>query len=247
MASGAKYKSTMGFRGTYRIINRAFGVFLAICAIALTLEFLRFDKIEIDGITYYHHGEKDADMAALNQAVQKLLMRSELYDGNLTARVILTDSFTEFTFFAPRTRMAFGVTYPGLGLSIIQPASILDNITLRGQVGRSTRKLDGLVAHELVHVMIARHFGGKGRHIPRWKVEGYADIIAQDASLPHAIGVKRLCGSIHQDGQMYQYFEYGQMVGYLLNMGLSFGDIIAQDLDVDDLRQKIKKSLCAEN
>ncbi len=237
----------MIFRRIYMVINRGLGVFLIILAGILIIEFLRFYKTEIDGITYYHHGESAGDMIALNQAVQKLVTHSELYDDSLRARVILTDSFTEFAFFAPSARMAFGVTYPRLGLSIIQPASITENITVRGQAGRSTRKLDGLVAHELVHVMIARHFGREGQQIPRWKVEGYADFIAQDASLPHAIGVKRLCRGIDQDGQMYQYFEYGQMVAYLLNMGLSFGDIIAQDLDINDMRQKIKNTLCMEN
>jgi len=151
---------------------------------------LRFSTANVDGTRYFFHESSEAEISSLHTLAMQNLQISGLYEGAPNATVILTQSPFEYrvlSFF--RNARAFGNSFAPLSYIVIAPSNIGDDTVITASERYNQRILHGVLTHEFVHLLLYSHFGLDTLvQIPVWKVEGYADYIAQEGSFPEGDG-----------------------------------------------------------
>lgn len=163
-------------------------VALVLLAVALRFcpELLLFPNAgAVRGVTVYSTAPIPARMDALLARADALDAASPL--GPIPGRrIFLTNGGWRWKLLAIGATGAFAVTRPFSNAIVINRNSVdADAVWNDAKVG-GRRTLAGVIAHETVHLMLNRRYGLKAITLPTWKVEGYADHVAQESSLSDA-------------------------------------------------------------
>ncbi len=165
-------------------------IFFTIYITILLVLFFRFESVKTGDNNYFVHDNIEL-IDALNKEVTSIVKMLELYDKNIRSKIFLTANFVEYALFAPANWRSFGATYPFPNLIIIAPSSVDKNMVFRNGKENNIRKLSSTIAHEIIHVLINNKYGIiRSRFLPKWKVEGYADYIANESSFDEKLGLE---------------------------------------------------------
>lgn len=121
---------------------------------------------------------------AVTSETRRLLAESPISEEDGTRSIFLTNGGWRWLWLANTSRGGFALTRP-ISAAVIVNASNLqsDRVTNEAAIA-GERSLSAVLAHEFTHGDLRRHFGFVHMAMqPQWKVEGYADHIAQESSL----------------------------------------------------------------
>jgi hypothetical protein len=162
-------------------------------------------------------------------------------------RVYFCNRGWRFILFANYRYRVGGLTYPPLTDNVFLRAVHLGTNRLVGSSGRDVpgeRTLSYFIAHEIMHVLIARELGAAGyTRLPTWKDDGYADYVAKggDFAYERALGQLR-SGDAELDPQRSGlYLRYHLLVAYLLDRkGISVREMLNREFDRARLEREIQ-------
>ena len=190
-------------------------------------------QLEHDGIVLHARRPIPDAMRQTLERVQTRLARSPLYDPSQTFHVFICEPQWAFTLFARTNYQVGGIAHGYIGRHVFLRESDMDHDRLIGPSGQpvaADRPLSYFIAHELTHILQARHLGVLGfARLPRWINDGYADYVARDIDLGAALeglknGVREL-----DPPRSGLYLRYQLIVAFLLNV---------RGATIDDLMQR---------
>lgn len=206
-------------------------------------------------IVYYDKSLPEKIFITLNQA-EKLIKNSPFYETNLKFKLFLKSDRNKYDLLPLQfPSLGFGRSVQLLSNNIyISQADIETNSSHSG-LG-DTRTLSSVIAHEVVHVLIEKHFGYfKSRLHPYfkkhefssmgylWKEEGYAEYIAGGETTIKSFedGIAILSGKKQSEYNIHnvEYFKYYVAVKYLLEVEkIDEKNIFQKEFILDDLISK---------
>jgi hypothetical protein len=136
------------------------------------------------------YSETPIDQDALDRVTKRsaaLVQHSPLARPSEPRRIFLTNGGWRWLWLTTRNRNAFAISQR-MGEPIIFNRTDLsgDRVRNGGTVG-GERAVSGVLAHEICHGMLRRHFGITVDWTkPQWLREGYCDHVAQESSLTPA-------------------------------------------------------------
>jgi hypothetical protein len=224
-----------------RTLKRLEWLVMAVCAgylvlvlfpyplFAHRLEYRQFDVCSTEPIP--------AEIGAVLDRAAERLAASEIEDAGLRHRIFLCNGYRLFALFAPTSRHSFGNAAWFSGHIFVANADIAADQAIRDTPINSRRSLSGTIAHECTHRLIERRVGLlKSLTLPRWKKEGYCEVIAREGSLDPAHGAAMLKRGEHDGSGSFQYFRYRLMVDYLVHQKrLSFDELISGSFDPEEV------------
>ena len=109
------YYAPTTMKKTKKIINWLLGVIsIAYASILIFPSFLYANNLEYKSFTVYYHSS-EINVEKLKFVLDKsenLLINTELYNAGINQDIFICSSYSEFTFFAPMSRKAFGINNP---------------------------------------------------------------------------------------------------------------------------------------
>ena len=172
-------------------------------------------KAEFGSTTVYSTEPIPAGMRAVLARADGLLAKSPL-NAPIERSIFLTDGGWRWNLLALTSRGAFALRRPWRDAVIVTRSDVASDRIDRGSVIAGSRSLSGTLAHELTHILVARHYGEiRAARLPTWKSEGYADHVAQESSLSPA-DYRRLQAS-GTDHPARVYFEGRRRVAAILS------------------------------
>jgi hypothetical protein len=222
-----------------RLTKRAFLVFLTLAATyVLLLVFpqpLFAHQLEHQGIVLHARRPIPDAMRQTLERVHARLGRSPLYDRSQTFHVFICEPQWAFTLFARNNYRVGGIAHGYIGRHVFIRESDMDNDRLIGPSGKpvaADRPLSYFIAHELTHILEARHLGILGfARLPRWVNDGYADYVARDIDLGEALNGLKSNAPELDPAKSGLYLRYQLMVSFVLNVR---GTSLTQLLDMQD-------------
>ena len=113
-----------------------------------------------------------------------LVARSPLAEPGLDRRLFLTDGGWRWEVLALTSPGAFALRRPFRDAIIVNASDVAADRVENGAPVGGVRSLSGAIAHETIHLLVARRIGEWNAFmLPRWKSEGYADYVARESSL----------------------------------------------------------------
>lgn len=223
-----------------RLTKRAFLVFLTLAATyVLLLVFpqpLFAHQLEHEGIVLHARRPIPYAMRQTLERVQARLERSPLYDRSQTFHVFICEPQWAFTLFARNNYRVGGIAHGYIGRHVFIRESDMDNDRLIGPSGKpvaADRPLSYFIAHELTHILEARHLGILGfARLPRWVNDGYADYVARDIDLGEALNGLKSNARELDPAKSGLYLRYQLMVSFVLNVrGTSLTQLLGMQDD----------------
>jgi hypothetical protein len=213
-------------RSWRRLTRRAgvsFGVLAAAYALLLVYPQPLFAyQLEQGGIVVHARRPIPEAMRDTLTKVRARLDRSPLYDPSQTSHVFICEPRWVFALFARTNYRVGGIAHGLIGRHVFLRESDMDHDRLIGPSGQpvaADRPLSYFMAHELTHIIAARHLGLLAyARLPKWVNDGYADYVARDIDLDAALqglknGVREL-----DPLRSGLYLRYHLMIAYLLNV-----------------------------
>lgn len=135
----------------------------------------------------------------------RLVAASPLADTPIVREILLTGGGWRWAILAAGQWDAFALTRPFGSAIIVNRTDIAANRVVNGRTTGGVRTLGGVIAHETMHLAIARALGVVGDlRLPRWLREGYPDYIAQESSLSDD-DARRLRAERPDDDALFYY------------------------------------------
>jgi hypothetical protein len=161
-------------------------------------------------------------------------------------RVYICNRRWRFALFANTRFKVGGLAYPPLSDNVFLRTVHFRANRLVGYSGKEAtgpRTLSYYIAHEIMHVLVARELGVV-RHwrLPAWKNEGYADLIAKGTDFDYEQTQEQFRrGERELDPKLSGlYLRYHLLVAYLLNhKGISVNDMLYGDFEPKQLEAEI--------
>jgi hypothetical protein len=161
-------------------------------------------------------------------------------------RVYICNRHWRFAFFANTRFKVGGLAYPPLSDNVFLRTVHFQTNRLVGYSGKEAtgaRTLSYYIAHEIMHVLVARELGVV-RHwrLPAWKNEGYADLIAKGTDFDYEQTREQFRRGERELDPMHSglYLRYHLLVAYLLDhKGISVDDMLSRDFDPKQLEAEI--------
>ena len=209
------------------------------------------NKLEYKCFTvYYHSGEtnKQKLKLVLDKSAE-LVKTSELFEKGFKQKLFLCSGYTEFTFFVPLARKAFGVNRKLNQNVFLSKSDVSENITIRNGKENNKRTMSSVIAHETTHSLLQNKLGFiKNELLPTWKKEGYCEFIARESSYDKQKGLQDICnGNENLDSPSFKYFKYRLYVKYLFeDINLSFNEFLNGDFEIAKLNKSLKKKYCTQ-
>jgi len=174
---------------------------------------------------------------AIAAAAQQRVSRSPLYRAQDTYDVFLCDTPALFAFFAPVNRNVGGIADVYLTRYVFLRPSRLDRDRLVGPSGveaAGDRTLTYFIAHEITHIITARHLGS-WRYIGLvvWQREGYADYVGKGSRFDFAAALRDFrAGTKDFDPRRSGlYLRYHLLVAELLDRrGMSVQELLSHGM-----------------
>jgi len=206
------------------------------------------NSLEYKSFVVYFHSENTNpdDLKFVLDKSLKLLSRSELFDKEASQKLFLCSGFKEFTFFAFRSRKAFGVNSTLTNRIFLSKSQISKDIILRNGADNNKRTLSGIIAHETMHSLLNKKLGVINyRVLPTWKNEGYCDFIAQESSFDMQSGLNEICkNNENVKSNSFNYFKYKLYVDYLFEQGVTLDMLLSNTFDLEKLNRNIQEKYC---
>ena len=186
-------------------------------------------------------GDELPALRAVLDEVDRRLTTSEVYDSAVIHRVFLTPSHRWFAFFAPGSRGAFAVNRQVLHYVLVNESDLAANVVRSGRGSNGRRDLDGVLAHEITHTLLARRFGNlrllqaqvEGRGL---REEGYCDFVAQETSFDPERGAAMLRRGERERSASFEYFRWSTAVRQLVDVeGRGVEQVLFGEWDVEDV------------
>lgn len=228
-------------------ILKSFGIIFILVYMSCILfpQFLFSHKLNYKSFTVYYNEDLDEDQLklVLNKA-EGLLNDSEIFDKTKNQDIFLTDGYNQFTFFALLSKKSFAVNYPLVQNIFVSHSVISEDLVSRNGIENNRRSLSGVIAHETIHSALENEVGlFNYKVMPKWKVEGYADYIAQESSF-NEVGLNGICDPA-KNSRAYRYYEYRMITKYLFeDKGQSFEEFINEDIDDKKIKEELQKVIC---
>ena len=206
------------------------------------------NKIEYKSFeVYYHNNINEQKLKSVLDQSEKLLQESDLKSHSETQQLFLTDSYSEFSFFALLSKNAFAVNYPVIQNIFLTKSNLAKNSITSNNHSHNKRSLSGVIAHETIHSLLENKLGViKFKLLPNWKVEGYADFIAKESSFSATNEIKTICNTNKNNvSRSYKYFQYRIVTEYLLeekNIGLN--EFLNNEFELEKLKEKVIENYC---
>jgi hypothetical protein len=149
------------------------------------------------------------------------LQRSALVDAARPAHVFICQDRRLFALFARHNSRVGGVADWLVGQHVFLRESDLEHDRLIGPGGTPVapdRPLSYFIAHEAMHIAVARSVGrARYSQLPQWVDDGYADYIARDIDLRAALQKMKGNAPELDPRRSGLYLRYHLMVAYLLD------------------------------
>lgn len=197
-----------------------------------------------EGITVYSRTPLPAEASQCLKRAAALVQKSELAVPGRRERVFICNSPWLFKFFKPRAG-GFAGSVPLTDHVFIAQADFTNDVARWSAPKYNSRSLSSVIAHEITHGLIRHRLGLiRGILLPDWLGEGYADYVARESSFPEAEGLRRMVSGERHNSPAYRYFEYRQMVRYLLEVRqLSFAQAVTKAGDAAAVQQELRQWL----
>ena len=179
----------------------------------------------------------------LDKAEEKL-KSSPIYDANVRRDIYLTGSHGMYALLSHKAYRSFANSVPFINNIFINKTDVAaDHVILNRELD-NTRSLNGVIAHETVHLFIRKRYGSMTASLmPTWKNEGYCEYIARDTAIPLEEGIRRWRGN-PQDDRNYRFIKYQLMVQQLLEReGVSVDDLFNKSWDEKAVAERTFASL----
>ncbi|KLE33578.1 hypothetical protein AAW01_00795 [Aurantiacibacter gangjinensis] len=168
----------------------------------------------------------DAALAQVSARTRNLLAESPIAESNETRPIFLTDGGWRWTWLANSSRGGFGLTRMASNAVVIGDTDLV-NDTVTSHAG-NTRSLSSVLAHEFTHGILRRRYGRIAMATEEdWKVEGYAEHVAQETSLS-AEDVERLEARGEDHPALVYYYGRERVEAELAANGGSVDDLFDQ-------------------
>lgn len=219
-----------------RLIRRSWFVLAIACVTYLVLlaypQPLFAHEVHRAGLTIHATAPlPDAMHVTLERAVARL-QRSPLFAAAGDIHVFICQNESVFALFARQNYRVGGVADWLVGQHAFLRESDLHNdrlISPSGTPVAASRPLSYFVAHEAMHIAVARTLGrARYSRLPQWVDDGYADYIARD--IDYADALQKLKGAAREldPARSGLYLRYHLMVAYLLErQRVPLGDLLA--------------------
>lgn len=155
-----------------------------------------------------------------------------------------------YSFFALTSNKAFACNYQLTSNFFIANSNINKNEVYRNDDSiKYTRELSQLIAHETMHTLIVKKLGyWNSRKLSTWKNEGYCEYVS-NKNINTVKDAKEFLITNKNDeriGTIYVRFKFA--VTYLKEIEkMTFDDIIATDLILDQVLNRIEQTKETEN
>jgi hypothetical protein len=124
------------------------------------------------------------NMGAVLARADRLLAASPVDVPGIRRQIVLTDGGWRWRVLALTSGGAVALRRPFSDVLIFNRSDVAADRVTNGAALGGTRTLSGTIAHETVHMLIARRIGEwRASRVPAWKREGYADHVAGETSL----------------------------------------------------------------
>ncbi len=173
-----------------RLIGGRINAALGICGVAFaTLLYvpavLAFPyRTQIGTTSVLSERPVDPHIGAVLTRADRLLAASPLNRPGLHRQVVLTDGGWRWRVLALSASGAFALRRPFSSVLVVNRNDVASDRVFNPAPVANERSLSGAIAHETMHLLVARHLGEWGAaFLPTWKLEGYADHVAQESSV----------------------------------------------------------------
>ena len=177
-------------------------------------------ELRRDGLTVHATTPiPDAMGATLDRATQRL-KRSPLTASAGDTHVFICESRGLFAFFARQNYRVGGIADWLVGRHVFLRESDMVNdrlISPGGTPVAANRPLSYFIAHEAMHIAIARYVGrARYSQLPQWLDDGYADYIARDIDYVDALAKMKENARELDPARSGLYLRYHLIVAYLI-------------------------------
>jgi hypothetical protein len=144
-------------------------------------------KTVIGDTSIYSETQISGAIGAVLGKSDALLRKSAIYSNGYGKSIFLTNGGWRWRMLALRSSGAFALSRGGTETIIINTSSVDEDWVRSPMALGRQRRLSGIITHERTHGLIRAKYGSFASALfPTWKVEGYADYIAQESSLTAA-------------------------------------------------------------
>lgn len=234
-AAKAKSKVDRIFRYCLTAIFAAY--FLTICF----PQYLFAHDVAYKNFKVYSRQPLDENIYKVLDDAEARLSKSSIYDGEISRRAFLTDSFGMYAFLSNKAFRSFANSVPGIDNIFVNKSDVRADLVFLNRPESNHRSLSGVIAHEVTHLFIKKRFGWTHTvlSLPTWKNEGYCEYIAGDTTITYEEAVRRWKENPNDDSK-YRYFKYYLRVKYLLETEkLTVEDVFNRDFNEKDLDTKV--------
>lgn len=145
-------------------------------------------------------------IGAVLARADRLLRASPLFDPAIERQIVLTDGGWRWRILSVGEGDAVALRRPFSNVLLFNRSDVYTDRVTNGAALGGTRTLSGTIAHETVHLLVARRFGEVDAvRLPVWKREGYADHIAQETSVNS--GDEARIRATDPDAPVLRYYE----------------------------------------
>jgi hypothetical protein len=231
-----------------RLLRRSLlGLVLASLAYLVVLAYpqpLFADEITRGGLTVHATVPMPAAMQTTVDRSLARLQRSPLHTRAGHVHVFICQSPRVFALFARQNYRVGGVADWLVGQHAFLRESDLEADRLIAPSGTpvaADRPLSYFIAHEVMHIAIARHIGrARYSRLPQWVDDGYADYIARDIDYSLALSKMKEGARELDPRRSGLYLRYQLLVAYLLDKkGLGIDALLTNPPDRDAVEREV--------
>ena len=196
---------------------------------------------------YFIYSDNETDFGNVVNTIDSLLQKSEIYE-TYDFEIALCDSYSKYAFLSNIAYDSFGIAKSFTNFIILSKTDIKNNLIIAATKANNKRKISTVLAHEITHILISKHYGLYRFIIPKWKEEGYCEYIANDSSYDTGKGIENFINQETDNTLSYDYFKYRLCITYLIDVKeKSFSQIVEEDIKVKDIENEIRDYLKSGN
>ena len=159
---------------------------------------------EIGHTRVYSERPIPPQMRAVLARSDALVAHSPLAEPGLERRLFLTDGGWRWDLLALTSRGAFALRRPLRDAIVVNESNIAADRVENGAPVGGVRSLSGVIAHETMHLLVARRIGEwQAFMLPSWKSEGYADYVARESSRGEGDYVRLRANGARREAMFY--------------------------------------------
>jgi hypothetical protein len=141
-------------------------------------------RTQVGAMTVYAEQPIGPEIGRVLARADRLLAASPIDTPGIARQVVLTNGGWRWRVMAVGASGAFALRRPLGNVLVFNRNDVAADKVFNVAPVANERSLSGTIAHETTHMLITRHFGlVRSLFFPTWKVEGYADHVAQESSL----------------------------------------------------------------